>query len=227
MSSVLCKSAVSSSCPLPVPTAPVQPLCQSTWIQVSILLHVASFFSAGVGCSCLIIGPSHLSFAKWLSGDVCYPLILASFRAYFLGKPWLKQVSVKRAKRNRQMLLKENLFFKIKERTLCDHQYNWNKMTYLFFLWGLVPNVPRIGLLSCFHVKHGWGPLHENIFSLWLCSVTVHPWQPVMKVKYLTTWSYNTRVTDIDWYPPLQIHIVDCKASWKRLLKCSHLALLA
>ena len=41
------------------------------------------------------------------------------------------------------MLLKENPFFKIKQLSEYDRQYNGNKITYLFFLCGPVPNDPR------------------------------------------------------------------------------------
>ena len=76
---------------------------------------------------------------KWLYEDVCYPLISASL--IFLGYtgPWLKQVRGKRGKRKRRMLLKENPFFKIKQLSEYDRQYNGNKIMYLFFLCGRVP----------------------------------------------------------------------------------------
>ena len=37
-------------------------------------------------------------------------------------------------------VIKRESVFKIKELTDCDHQYNGNKITYLFFLCGLVLN---------------------------------------------------------------------------------------
>ena len=43
--------------------------------------------------------------------------------------------------------VKENPFFKMKQLSEYDRQYNGNKMTYLFFLCGPLPNYS------------GWGPL--------------------------------------------------------------------
>ena len=54
------------------------------------------------------------------------------------------------------MLLKENLFFKIKQLFEYDRQYNGNKITYLFFLRSLVPNDPLTGSGPR---PGGWGPL--------------------------------------------------------------------
>ena len=54
------------------------------------------------------------------------------------------------------MLLKENPFFKIRPLSEYDYQYNGNKITYLFFLCGLVPNDPRTGTGPR---PGGWGPL--------------------------------------------------------------------
>ena len=43
------------------------------------------------------------------------------------------------------MLLKENPFFKIKQPSGYDRQYNGNKITHLFFLRGPIPNDPVVG----------------------------------------------------------------------------------
>ena len=68
------------------------------------------------------------------------------------GLPSLKQVHVKW---NRWMLLKENLFFKIKELSEYERQYNRNKITYLS---GSVPKDPQTGTGNGPRPS-GWGPL--------------------------------------------------------------------
>ena len=63
---------------------------------------------------------------------------------------------VKCTKSNRRMLLKENPFKKKQKKTQLseyDHQYNGNKITYLFFLCGLVP-VRGLGTTALVDIPH-------------------------------------------------------------------------
>ena len=62
---------------------------------------------------------------------------------------------LKCTKSNRRMLLKENPFKKKQKKPQLseyDHQYNGNKITYLFFLCGLIPNDP--GTTALVDVPH-------------------------------------------------------------------------
>ena len=104
----------------------LQPL--SANLRAVVNLPICRFLFLGSCCLffCLITGP------QLLFDNVCFPLILAS-GLIFWGIMWLKQVHVKCVKRNGWMLLKENLFFKIKQLSVHDHQCNWNQITYLFF----------------------------------------------------------------------------------------------
>lgn len=61
-----------------------------------------------------------------------------------------------RANRNRRMMIKESQFFKIKQVSEYDRQYKGNKITYLLFPCGPVPNDPWIGTGP---QPGRWGPL--------------------------------------------------------------------